>query len=269
MAGVPVLIVEADAGRAAGHADALGRLGYASVIRSDWRAVTELEPALVLIGPADIGSLGDLRRVARDTPVLLVCDDATADEAARALDADNVSFVAANDDADYAIALMSLRHGPFAAFSDGDGGYALRLAALGEEIARIARSIEPPAIAARAPPVPDAPMTFDPAVLRATLKARRLRDSLFALGTFSDPTWDMLLDLAASRADGRPVSVTSLAIAAAVPPSTALRHLKAMAEAGMVVRRPDPHDGRRIFIELSEDAFSRMRAWVAGSAKGV
>ena len=267
---MPILILDGGRGGGARHADALTRLGFLAVVATDWRpAIDELEPVAVVAEADLFASLGDLRRVRPGLPFLIACDAATADDAVLALDYDAVGFVGSGGDLAYAIALASLRLDRPAAAREEDSGYALRLAALGEEIARIARAIEPPEPAPRTAPVPDAPMTFDPAPVRAVLKARRLRDSLFPAGTFADPAWDMLLDLTASRAEGRPVSVTSLAIAAAVPTTTALRHLKGMADAGMIDRRPDPGDGRRIHIGLTEDTFARMRAWVAGLAKAV
>ena len=266
----PVLIVDPDAARGEAHARALRRLGFTAAVVADWRPAPSGEPCAILLDVGLATSLGDLRRVAPGIPVIVACDAEHLDEAVVALDDTAVSFVAPPcDDADYALAVSSLRLPGVVALSEGDAGYALRLAALGEEIARIARAIDPPPASSGAPAVPEAPLSFDPAWIRGVLKARRLRDSLFAPGTFADPVWDMLLDLTASRVESRLVSITSLAIAAAVPGSTALRHLKAMADAGLIVRRADPADGRRVFIELSADAFARMRAWVAGAGKAV
>ncbi len=265
-----IQIFAADAVHAAKHAAALGRLQVPATVH-EWG---DTVPELALVDAALLGgtALGDLRREAPFSRLVVAFKNATLDDAAQMIGMPNVAFLSRPcHDADYALALAMILHAgaPATAAAEGDAGYALRLAALGEEIARIARAIEPPLASAGAPPAPEAPLAFDPAAVRAVLKARRLRDSLFPAGTFADPAWDMLLDLTASRGEGARVSVTSLAIAAAVPPTTALRHLKAMADAGLVVRRSDPDDGRRTYIDLSEDAFARMRAWVAGAAKTV
>ena len=98
--------------------------------------------------------------------------------------------------------------------------------------------------------------------LRALIRARRLRDQYFSGELFADPAWDMLLDLLLARLEQRPVAVSSLCIAAAVPPTTALRWIKRLTEEGIFVRTADPHDGRRIFIELSEAAASGMAGYV-------
>jgi DNA-binding MarR family transcriptional regulator len=54
-----------------------------------------------------------------------------------------------------------------------------------------------------------------------------------------------------------------LCIAAAVPATTALRWLKGMTDKGIFVRRADPHDGRRVFVELSREASVSMRRYFA------
>jgi DNA-binding MarR family transcriptional regulator len=73
----------------------------------------------------------------------------------------------------------------------------------------------------------------------------------------------MLLDLMAARCERQKVSVSSLCIAAAVPATTALRWLKAMTSAGLVVRKSDVTDGRRVFIDLSDQSAGAMRAYLS------
>lgn len=99
-----------------------------------------------------------------------------------------------------------------------------------------------------------------PAYVRAIIRARRRRDEIFGKkkDLFSDPAWDMLLDLYLSRLEGRRVAVSSLCIAASVPSTTALRWIKTMCDHGLFVRSADPEDGRRFFIHLSDDAVAHM-----------
>ena len=73
----------------------------------------------------------------------------------------------------------------------------------------------------------------------------------------------MLLDLFQAEIAQLRVPVSSLCIAAAVPATTALRWLKAMVEQGLFVRRADPHDGRRVFVELAPQASEAMRSYFA------
>src|SRR3546814_10360761 len=67
--------------------------------------------------------------------------------------------------------------------------------------------------------------------------------------------------LAARLADER-VAVSSLCVAAAVPPTTALRWIKTLCEHGLFVRSADPQDGRRVFIELTDEAAASLEAYL-------
>lgn len=97
--------------------------------------------------------------------------------------------------------------------------------------------------------------------VRSVIRARRLRARFFAEDLFADPAWDMLLDLLQAEIAQLRVPVSSLCIAAAVPATTALRWLKSMTDKGLFVRRADPHDGRRVFVELSSHASMAMRRY--------
>ena len=96
---------------------------------------------------------------------------------------------------------------------------------------------------------------------RATIRARRMRDQFFEAGLFADPAWDMLLDLFAAHLEHARVSVSSLCIAAAVPPTTALRWITTMREAGLLDRHDDPFDRRRAYVGLTDAALSAMRRY--------
>jgi len=95
------------------------------------------------------------------------------------------------------------------------------------------------------------------------IRARRLRSHYFREELFADPAWDMLLDLLQAEIAQLRVPVSSLCIAAAVPATTALRWLKTMVSQGLFVRRSDPHDGRRVFVELAPEASRAMRRYFA------
>ena len=99
--------------------------------------------------------------------------------------------------------------------------------------------------------------------VRTVIRARRLRARFFSEELFADPAWDMLLDLLQAEIAQLRVPVSSLCIAAAVPATTALRWLKTMVSNGLFVRRADPHDGRRVFVELSPDASRALRRYFA------
>ena len=150
-----------------------------------------------------------------------------------------------------------------------------RLALLIEEVGRISRTLaklagdEP--LQAQTGAEPERPASdaqpSDIAVVRAILRLRRLRDQFLEPALFADPAWDMLLDLMAAQLERRRVAVSSLCIAAAVPPTTALRWIATMTDQGLFARRPDPDDGRRIFIALSDAAAAAMRNYIQAARR--
>ena len=112
------------------------------------------------------------------------------------------------------------------------------------------------------PPLPD------PRLIKQIVRDRRLRSKYFAEELFADPAWDILLDLTMARAEHRRVSVSSLCIAAGVPPTTALRWVAQMVESGLLERMQDQEDKRRAFNALSDrsaDAMARYFAEIESS----
>ena len=107
----------------------------------------------------------------------------------------------------------------------------------------------------------------DASFVRSLIRARRLRDQFFKGDLFADPAWDMLLDLFAARLEDRRVAVSSLCIAAAVPPTTALRWIKALSDQGLFVRTADPQDGRRVFIQLSDEAALALESYLRAAQR--
>jgi DNA-binding MarR family transcriptional regulator len=101
----------------------------------------------------------------------------------------------------------------------------------------------------------------EPVDVRMLIKLRRMRERFFEPSLFADPGWDILLDLYAAADEGKSVSVSSLCIAAAVPPTTALRWITNMTEAGLLIRVQDPGDARRVFIELAPHTYNQMQAY--------
>ena len=113
----------------------------------------------------------------------------------------------------------------------------------------------------------DEGMRIDAALVRSVIRVRRLRDHFFRSAMFADPAWDMLLDLYAARLERQRVAVSSLCIAAAVPATTALRWIKTMTDQRLFVRVADPQDGRRVFIELSDEAAAGLEAYLKAAQR--
>lgn len=103
----------------------------------------------------------------------------------------------------------------------------------------------------------------DSQLVRQIIRQRQMRGRFFDAGLFADPAWDILLDLTAAHAEGGRVSVSSLCIAAGVPPTTALRWITQMTDAGLLQRVDDDADRRRAFIGLTERAADAIIAYFA------
>ena len=194
------------------------------------------------------------------------------DPIAASLDTDAVELIVDADDAERtaALAVATAKLGiPLQVSDVASDNNAERLRQLSEEVSRIASTLArlstgpgAPVRAVEQPAVGDVPpLSAD--TVRSVIRARRLRARYFRDELFADPAWDMLLDLLQAEIAQLRVPVSSLCIAAAVPATTALRWLKTMVSEGLFVRRADPHDGRRVFVELAPEASQALRRYFA------
>ena len=180
----------------------------------------------------------------------------------------DVELVVNGSDIDRAAALaLAGRSKDTRAHESSHDASAARLRQLSEEVSRIASTLArllstggpvAPTIGTPAPATGDLPQVSADGV-RAIIRARRLRSKFLPEDLFADPAWDMLLDLLQAEIVQHRVPVSSLCIAAAVPATTALRWLKAMTDRGLLNRRADPHDGRRVFIEMAPATSRSLR----------
>ncbi len=97
--------------------------------------------------------------------------------------------------------------------------------------------------------------------MKTYLRQRRARARHFNQRLFSDPAWDMLLDLFVAHVEGQAISTSSACIGAGVASTTGLRWLNTLEAEGLVRRVADPRDRRQRFIHLRPDAISAVRAW--------
>lgn len=95
------------------------------------------------------------------------------------------------------------------------------------------------------------PLTRKRAALGNLRTIRRARAQHFPSDLFSDPCWEMLLDLYDAKLGGAEVTVTSLGAASGVPLTTALRRMDALQVHGLIVRVEDAGDKRRTIIRLT------------------
>lgn len=281
----PVLIVassDAAMARAAIGVEASGyRVGAKLPIE---RALERIElqaaaSALWIEVDRDCGGLMDdlLARVSGDVAegryaAVVSATGELVDPLAAQLECDAIELVVDGDEAERAAALSlaTTRHDLSSRISDvANDRNAERLRQLSEEVSRIASTLARlstgPAPAPRPiEPIPAGDLPYLSAeTVRNVIRARQLRARHFPQELFADPAWDMLLDLLQAEIAQLRVPVSSLCIAAAVPATTALRWLKMMVAQGLFIRRADPHDGRRVFVELAPDTSNGLRRYFA------
>ena len=102
--------------------------------------------------------------------------------------------------------------------------------------------------------------------IRRYSRIRASRSKYFGRDLFSDPAWDILLDLYAEHLAGRDVTVSSACIGSQAPQTTALRWLTVLEERGFITRQADPKDGRRIFVSLTAKAIKAMEGFLKAAA---
>jgi DNA-binding MarR family transcriptional regulator len=85
---------------------------------------------------------------------------------------------------------------------------------------------------------------------------------------FPDPAWEMLLDLYINENHRPRVAVSSLCIAAKVPPTTALRWIDRLVTAQFLCRADDACDGRRVLLGLTAEGRRCVEAALDGAADG-
>jgi DNA-binding MarR family transcriptional regulator len=76
----------------------------------------------------------------------------------------------------------------------------------------------------------------------------------------------MLLDLFIAVSEGRKITVKSVCIAANVPSTTALRHLRWLEEQRLVDRLSHPRDARATHVQLSSEGWVAMNAYLEAIA---
>lgn len=93
---------------------------------------------------------------------------------------------------------------------------------------------------------------------KGIIRARSQRSRFLPSKLFSDPAWDILLELYAAEIAQRRITVGQVCKAANVPATTALRWLTTLEKNGLVRRHGDPLDARRFFISLTDSGSVAM-----------
>jgi DNA-binding MarR family transcriptional regulator len=89
-------------------------------------------------------------------------------------------------------------------------------------------------------------------------KSRALRRRFLNADLFGEPAWDILLDLYAAHLKQTRLALGSICAASGIPHTTAVRWQKALEVNGLIERRPDPLDQRRLFVSLTSAGAAAM-----------
>lgn len=100
-------------------------------------------------------------------------------------------------------------------------------------------------------------------IAKNLVRRRERRGEFLDPELFSDPSWDILLDLTAAKLEGIAVPVSSACAATRLPLSTALRYVRSLVDAGFVRRWKDPTDRRRDLLEIEEPTLDSMRRYLS------
>lgn len=102
-------------------------------------------------------------------------------------------------------------------------------------------------------------------LVRKIIRFRERRKDYLNTDLFSDPSWDILLELTLAKLQGEPVPVSSACAAAGVPFTTAYRYVVSLVDKRMVKRWKDPLDQRRVLLELEDETLRAMADFILTS----
>lgn len=87
--------------------------------------------------------------------------------------------------------------------------------------------------------------------VRLIIRARQIRSQFLPANFFSEPPWDILLEVYARDLEGKPGCLAEIAQANRIPGTTALRWVEELEKARLLSRQTDALDRRRGIMRLS------------------
>ena len=105
--------------------------------------------------------------------------------------------------------------------------------------------------------------------LKTYLQARREREWQFPKGLFSDPAWDILLELYVAESEGRPVLESAVGPAVSIPEKSGLRWLGILEARQLVTRTLEDEGSQEARISLTPNAIAGMNHWLERMTQSV
>jgi DNA-binding MarR family transcriptional regulator len=97
--------------------------------------------------------------------------------------------------------------------------------------------------------------------VKREIRDREIKRSILKEKIFSDPSWDIILELFHSRLIARCDYISTISTIAGVPSSTGLRHIGFLNEIGFVEREDHISDRRRVDVRISNKAFETIKEY--------
>jgi DNA-binding MarR family transcriptional regulator len=94
--------------------------------------------------------------------------------------------------------------------------------------------------------------------VQSLLSVRRGREDLFGRHLFSDPAWDIILELYAAKLANRRMSSSEVAQAIGAPKSVIARWLTALADAGVVMSDGDQDEMEELAFRLTDEGAAKL-----------
>jgi len=115
--------------------------------------------------------------------------------------------------------------------------------------------LDPEPLSVFFPAAPDVRISEDH--VHSVLGVRRGREEMFGKHLFSDPAWDIMLELYAAELGKRQMSPSELARSIAVPQSVILRWVAALSDADIVCSM-NADDAEQSTVQLTQHGFAKM-----------
>lgn len=93
------------------------------------------------------------------------------------------------------------------------------------------------------------------------IQSNEIKKKIFKDDLFSDPVWNMLLELMQHELQGQNAAASSLYFSSGAPMSTASRRLAEMESAGLIERKIDEHDKRRQIVKIKPETYRLIEAY--------
>lgn len=103
------------------------------------------------------------------------------------------------------------------------------------------------------------------AQVQAAKRERARRAVYLPSELFTEPAWDILLEMYSLELVARPVTESLLTERSNVPPTTSIRWMKMLEVARLIIRTPDPDNPADVRVVLTSEGISAMDGYFSNA----